>query len=753
MIQWYTIQPYIEFIWMRAHLLSRILAMLATVLVVLSANIAPRHAALAAESSVPVDVMFLLDQSDSVVGSSDVIDPTDPNGLAIEAVQRSYDSLLARVFEQRLTPTDQQVEQEIRFGLVRFGRTVNSSERLVPITISSVEGQIRAAYPPSLPNQPESFGDATRFSLAFEQACWLFGGGKTCDTPLDPNRRRIMILLSDGDPRPGQDSTDYPVPADLLERQHNNPTLYYNELRQRFARLFDDPRTDLWTFAIDNGQNSGAWAENQQYWSELSGGRVKQLIQAEDSTEAFQATLDTVFPTTQATKIIDCSANNTFVVPPYTASLAMLVTYQQADSDVSIAPVASTALARDATQENRVVYEGREAYSEFLLVQRPAAGAWQCSIVGEAPTIMPKLRLRIGSALLAAAYLVPDAPTPPEGACSTSLRYTLAYTGTDGLPLQERNDAPIVPGLANDDPRISINNTQQLVVIPADEGGSVTVAITATVEGSTPIRLPSFKTPAYAAADQPCAIEWIGPTAGSPITLTNMYRPLPLDLTARVVDRNKRPLVGKHGRPVVQVQPPSGKPIEVLMEQRGDTWRVPEGMLNQPGTYRVGATIAANGREVTAQPLQFRRVYDPRRRALDSVVWLVAIGGLLIAAFLFERYYRRLRQQLVGTLIVRMKRPNSTTHWRIALAELQPGWLNNGTFYTVRSKRLPQLLYARYLQITPISSDLGEGVRVLVMQRDRSKQTVELRPGDTPIVLGSGWSLEFVYRHDRPTYW
>ncbi len=427
----------------------RILRLLAF-LILSSLFLAQLPAQAQAPSPLPItDILFVVDQSGSMTEGSLSnpqcransrapgcrSNPTDPAGLSLDAVRNGLDPLFSRLVAQRLANFTQNAEkEEYQVGLIFFGTKAAS---VIPLTrLEAITDPQTHFLTPNIVNQlpktQKNYGD-TSFSQALSQVCLELGNNSTCTKPFPPNRRRVVILLTDGNPAVQNE-------PNALENAYTaqNPSRYFELLRATYANLFNN--AEIWVIGID--KQDQFWSTNVAEWEKIAPTRTRRVTDPADVTLTFQDIADkTFFAETIAANT--CDPATKFAVLPYLASVTLVLNYRDSESKAAFYPPSENAKPEAeriplSPQSPGVISYNRSKLSEFFIIQRPEAGNWSCKLLG--PGIKPEYRKRDGLVAIAETEL-----TPKEAVLSTCkpFHFTVKYKDNERKSLEELADYPI----------------------------------------------------------------------------------------------------------------------------------------------------------------------------------------------------------------------------------------------------------------------------------------------------------------------
>src|SRR4051794_10741466 len=361
-------------------------------------------AAARAQSDLPpgTDIVFVVDQSGSMSRGTIInprdrrcaperlpdcprTPPTDPDGLAIKAIRDGispiFERMILRSFSHMAGPS---VAEQNRFGLVLFGGDATFEESVVtalPLTRIEIErdanGFLQSNIARQLPTTPRSLGE-TAFSRAFTGVCTLLN----CAQPTPANRKRVVVLLTDG--QPSQDEIAFDT---------KKPDRYFAELSIQHADLFSS--SELWVLGLDTKDQF--WSKNAPYWGQIAPGRTFRLTNPRDIAAKFRAIAQHSVGDPPGTAR-DCDGSP-LQIEPYRSTLTLILEYPDSNSRAVFVQPDGTTLTKDL---NLLGYT-RSAQSETFVIKNPTPGEWHCTIVGS--SVMPRYRNIVGEFRLAEAKI------------------------------------------------------------------------------------------------------------------------------------------------------------------------------------------------------------------------------------------------------------------------------------------------------------------------------------------------------------
>jgi hypothetical protein len=693
------------------------------------------------------DIVFVVDQSGSM-SKGTIINPrdrrcaperlpdcprsapSDPDGLAIQAIRDGLSPIFERMVLRSLNRmAGSTIAEEHRFGLVLFGGDTVPEDSLVvalPLTRIEIErdanGIMQSNIARRLPNTPRTLGE-TAFSRAFTGVCALL----ECSLPTSANRKRVVVLLTDGQPS-----------LDEVAFDAANPARYFTELRRRHADLFS--RAELWVLGLD--RNDQFWSKNAPYWSQIAPGRTFRLTDPKDIAAKFrEIARRSVGDPPGVSRACDGSP---IVIEPYRATLTLILEYPDPNGRAAFTRPDGTALIKTVP---KLLGYSRSTQSETFIVQDPAPGEWRCEIIGTGVT--PRFRHIVGDFRLADALIQPLADDP----LSTCHNFELAvsYRDADGAPIQA------LAGFALDQTlSISIDGqliTRKLVpdganrerwrtdqaLTPGPRGGAYMARVEARLPDGT-LLLRSAEQAVTVDPKLPC-MRAVAPASGG---ISQMYEGLaltPLELAVELTQGGQPAfptgvfgqdlativsgrLENTHGlSQTIQLRPDEGRP-GTFMARLDD--------LQAEGVYTFTATLNATTREgydyrLAPQTVMFSRVADPywigARLAVRIAVLLALIGLIALLAYLLFLITGPFPR---GTLVLEQRRVDQLAgigDWdKLTDIRMSSQRLLFGLFRTRRPRVRSAALKAiglREIKIRRVARGKDEGVQVTLIRADR----------------------------------
>ncbi len=697
-----------------------------------------------AQSDLPpgTDIVFVVDQSGSMSRGT-IINPrdrrctperlpdcprsapTDPDGLAIKAIRDGISPIFERMILRSLShlagPT---VDEENRFGLVLFGGDTTFEESVVtalPLTKIEIErdanGLLQSNIARQLPTVPRSLGE-TAFSRAFTGVCTLLD----CAQSTPANRKRVVVLLTDG--QPSQDEIAFDT---------KNPARYFTELGRQHADLFSS--SELWVLGLDT--NDQFWSKNAPYWSQIAPGRTFRLTDPKDIAAKFRAIAQHSVGDPPGTAR-DCDGSP-IQIEPYRSTLTLILEYPNANTRAQFVQPDGTPL----TKELNLLGYTRSAQSETFVIKNPTPGEWRCTMLGTG--VMPRYRDIVGEFRLATAQ-IGQLNALPVSTCQT-FDLAVSYRDADGAQIAQ------LPGVALDQTlAITIDGqviTRKLVpdgaarwrtdqaLTPGARGGTYPARVEARLPNRT-LLLQSAEQPITIDPQLPC-IQSVAPSG-----ISQMYTGLaltPVELAVQLTQGGqpsfpngifKEDLAqivsgrledARGGSQNIQLQPDPARPGTL-------TARLDD--LQAAGVYTFTASLkattpAGQAYQLAPQTVSFNRVADPfwvsmrwavRIAALLALIGLIALLGYLL--FLITGPFPR------GTLVLEQRRADPLAEigdWdQLTAIRMSSQRLLFGLFRTRRPRVKGAALKSmslREIKIRRVARGKDEGVQVTLIRAGR----------------------------------
>ncbi|MEO7911985.1 MAG: vWA domain-containing protein [Roseiflexaceae bacterium] len=653
--------------------------------------------------------------------------PTDPDGLAIKAIRDGvspiFERMILRSFSRLAEPT---IAEENRFGLVLFGGDATFEESVVtalPLTPIQIErdtnGLLQSNIARQLPTTPRSLGE-TAFSRAFTGVCTLLD----CAQPTPANRKRVVVLLTDG--QPSQDEIAFDT---------TKPERYFDQLSTRHADLFSN--SELWVLGLDTKDQF--WSKNAPYWSKIAPGRTFHLTNPKDIAARFRAIAQRSVGDPPGIAR-DCDGSP-IVIEPYRSTLTLILEYADSNSRaVFVQPDQS-----ELTKQLNLLGYTRSAQSETFVIKDPAPGEWHCKIVGSSVT--PRYRAIVGEFRLAEAK-IEQLNDLPVSTCQT-FDLAVSYRDADGAQIAQ------LPGVTLDQTlAITINGqltTRNLVpdgdarqrwrtdqpLMPGARGGAYPARVETRLPDGT-LLLQSTEQLVTIDAQLPCM------QSVAPGGLSQMYTGLaltPVELAVQltqggqpsfpkdVFKEDLAQIVGgqladAHGvTQTIQLQPDAARPGTFIA-------RLDD--LQSAGVYTFTASLnattpAGQAYQLAPQSVSFSRVADPywvsmrwaiRIAALLALIGVIALLGYLL--FLITGPFPR------GTLVLEQRRVDQLAEigeWdKLTYIRMSSQRMLFGLFRTRRPSVKSSALKAmslREIKIRRVARGKDEGVQVTLIRADR----------------------------------
>jgi hypothetical protein len=699
-----------------------------------------------AQSDLPpgTDIVFVVDQSGSMSRGT-IINPrdrrctperkpdcprsapTDPDGMAIKAIRDGISPIVERMILRSLSRLAGPVlAEENRFGLVLFGGDETFETSVVtalPLTRIEIErdasGFLQSNIARQLPITPRSLGE-TAFSRAFTGVCTLLD----CAQPTPANRKRVVVLLTDG--QPSQDEIAFDT---------KNPARYFDQLGLRHADLFST--SEIWVLGLD--ANDQFWSKNAPYWGKIAPGRTFRLTNPKDIAAKFRAIAQRSVGDPPGTAR-NCG-DSPLQIEPYRSTLTLILEYPDASSRALFRQPDGTEL----TNKLSLLGYSRSAQSETFVIKNPTPGEWACTIVGAG--VAPRYRAIVGDFRLAEAR-IEQLNDLPVATCQT-FDLAVSYRDADGTQIEE------LPGVALDQTlAITIDGqltTRKLVpeagghhrwrtdqpLTPGAGGGSYPARVEARLPNGT-LLLQSSQQSITIDPKLPC-VQSVAPSGISQMYTGLSLTPVELavqltqggqpsfpngvfkeDLTQIVTGR----LDDAHGgSQTILLRPDAARP-GTFVARLDD--------LQAAGVYTFTAALkattpAGQTYQLAPQTVSFSRVADPywvgmrwaiRIAALLGLIALIALLGYLL--FLITGPFPR------GTLVLEQRRADPLAEigeWdKLAYIRMSSQRMLFGLFRTRRPSVKSAALKAislREIKIRRVARGKDEGVQVTLIRADR----------------------------------
>jgi hypothetical protein len=698
-----------------------------------------------AQNDVPpgADLVFVVDQSGSmtkgtIYNSNDQrcspvrlpdcprTPPTDPDALAIGSVGDGLSPIFERMV-LRSRASERSAAEEYGFGLVLFGGANEPDESVVdavPLTRIEIEraadGTMRSNIARLLPTTTRNLGE-TAFSRAFADVCGML----SCATPPPPNRKRVVVLLTDGQPS-----------LDTIPFDGGNPAPYFAELRRLHADLFRN--AELWVLGLD--RNDQFWSKNVPFWNEIAPNRTFRLTDPKDIASRFRSIAQTIVGDPPGSTI-DCDGTS-LKVDPYRTSLTLIVEYAQPGIKAELTLPDGTKLTRST--KNVLGYTS-SAQSETFVIADPQPGTWRCGLVGDG--ITPRLRVNPGQFVLASARIA-----PPAGiALSTCRDFNLnvGYFDADGQPVAELPGYPFdqslnitIDGRTINRKLAPANRARDAWVAegdltPGPRGGSYPAHVQVRLPGGTEL----LSATAQIAVDPrlPC----MRPAAPADGSVSQMYDSLVLtDVEVAVMlTQGEQPgdLTGVFRESLGQIvsarlEGPDGFNRPLALEPAAGRPGIFAANVSdlEAGDYTLTATLKATTQdglpyELPAQTVRFTRVPDP---FWVSVRWgirvAVVVGILTLLLLIGFTVFMSIGPYPRGTLILERRTSGALAELReweqvtsIALSGQRWFFGLLRTRQPVVKRRVLKELGLTAIKVRRVANAKGDGVHVTLMRDTR----------------------------------
>jgi hypothetical protein len=653
--------------------------------------------------------------------------PTDPDGMAIKAIRDGISPIFERMILRSLSHSASLTStEENRFGLVLFGGDATFEASVVtalPLTRIEIErdaeGRLQSNIARRLPTAPRNLGE-TAFSRAFTGVCTLLD----CAQPTPANRKRVVVLLTDG--QPSEDEIAFDIA---------NPARYFTELGRRHADLFSS--SELWVLGLDT--KNQFWSKNAPYWSQIAPGRTFRLTDPKDIAAKFRAIAQRSVGDPPGTAR-DCDGSP-IQIEPYRSTLTLILEYPNPDTRAVFIQPDGT----DLTKASDLLGYTRSAQSETFVIRNPTAGEWRCKIVGSGVT--PRYRAIAGEFRLATAQIA-QLNDRPVSTCQT-FDLAVSYRDADGAQIEaltgvelEQTLTITIDGQLITRKLVPVGSAQprwrtEQILTPGARGGAYPARVEARLLNGT-LLLQSTEQFVTIDPQLPC-IQSVAPGG-----ISQMYEGLeltPVELTVQLTQGGqpsfpngvfKEDLAqivsgrledARGSSQIVQLQPDTARPGSF-------TARLDD--LQLAGVYTFTATLkattpAGQDYQLAPQTVTFSRVADPfwvsmrwavRIAALLALIGLIALLGYLL--FLITGPFPR------GTLVLEQRRADPLAEigdWdQLASIRMSSQRLLFGLFRTRRPTVKGASLKAislRAIKVRRVVRGKDEGVQVTLIRTDR----------------------------------
>ena len=414
--------------------------MLLLVVVLMGSFATPASAQTQSDTSPGLDIVFIVDQSGSMSrgslkkandprcpsSSTDPAcrtEPSDPQNLALKALPAGITPIFEQMVQRSLGRQRYELaKEEYRFGLVLFGGpsdppTGKITLRIaIPLTRIEIQTDSNGNKTPNLLDQLPTVAtnmEETAFSSAFDAACEMLD----CTTPAAPNRKRVVVLLTDGRPS-----------GDVIDFQNANPEPYFRALQKKHAAFFAN--TELWVIGLD--KRNVFWSNIARFWEEIAPGRTELITNPESIAARFRKiAADSVGAPPGDPRNCD---GTSFTVDPYKESLTLILEYPDINSRARFKLPDSSYL----TRTNDIVY-ARSTQSESFVIKNPVPGKWSCEIVGTG--VEPTFR-DIQGLFRLTDLKVEHTAGPPASTCR-DFGLTVSYRDADDKVIKELPEYPL----------------------------------------------------------------------------------------------------------------------------------------------------------------------------------------------------------------------------------------------------------------------------------------------------------------------
>lgn len=325
----------------------------------------------AQEDAPGVDILFLVDQSGSMGGSPEHPTPNDRLGLRFEAPQ-DFVELLG---EDRIQIRPNAV---YRVALLDFGDYAVPRldwTSIAPTSWEELQSQLNELTKENGGLHPGKYATSnlgnTNFLDAFQKAKALFDQLG----PSDPQRKRVIILLTDGQPcvppPPAPDGTPPPMPC-------QNPYQHMAELQTFVKTNFPSPQYQIFVVAM-NDSESDYWKQMKPRWEQIAHGWARKVSSNHEVGIYFhdilrEITQDIPKPPDGPDETVKHIVPGPIIVPPYLDTISFTLFKRTPDETLEVKDESGRLLTPDMPN---VDVSGKNIYK--LTVSSPEPGRWLVS--------------------------------------------------------------------------------------------------------------------------------------------------------------------------------------------------------------------------------------------------------------------------------------------------------------------------------------------------------------------------------------
>lgn len=282
------------------------------------------------ENCVPVDLVIAIDQSSSMMPTTETNSPSDPNDFRSEAAQLLITELLVNQLLE--CP-----EASHRWSVIEFGGEKRILQQMTPFGVSTddietgkietyVEEHIQSILPviteDDMPNQDSRSLQKTDFGLPFQEAV-----DNQFLRTVDYNNQevsKVLVVITDG--APCADSSLYGCYPDNYQMSKQDRTIYMDELYTYWQDNFDGD-IDLYLIPINTraqylefSTNTSQFQFNtiEDYWEAMTGGRIFRVQgTGRTVTKAVTDVSRQMLGRTEAIDLDCMGSQGKFFMPPY----------------------------------------------------------------------------------------------------------------------------------------------------------------------------------------------------------------------------------------------------------------------------------------------------------------------------------------------------------------------------------------------------------------------------------------------------
>lgn len=339
-----------------------------------------------------IDILFLVDQSGSMGGSSygDTrgLAAQDPDGLRFRAVEFAVDWLGSFRAQQALLDNRLDVNVAVvNFGGLNSPNGITQSAQILdttlpwePVSPSTLQDWDRQRESILSALSAEAFGNrnlgSTNFVSAFEEAFNLF------DQRPNDNNLKVIVVLTDGEPcAPGLFNISRNCNSQIDKENH------MADLTNMVNSEFGSANSLIYTIAI----NSDPQAFQDYFinaWETITQGRLYQLTDSRRVGQTMNEILidlgQQMSPETDGQltlgQQLDLRGGASFVVPPYQQLMSVTVFKTDATNTLNVTLPDGDVLA--AVTDRTQTVTGTNTPIEIWRILNPEPGLWQFDVAG-----------------------------------------------------------------------------------------------------------------------------------------------------------------------------------------------------------------------------------------------------------------------------------------------------------------------------------------------------------------------------------